>query len=355
MNKKELKQLLIIFLLSRVLIIFFLILNGNLSILNFFDQEHYNHIAQYGYDQKFLYAFFPLYPMLIRILHVVIPSYKLSGFIISNVCSFLSLMLLSKMLSKNKDKKYYLICLAFTPILAFMSMDFTESLFMLLTLLGFYLYKKDKYLLSALVVGLSILTRNSGIILWGAIGIDMLYKLFKKKDIKLSNIALFGIVSLLIGMIYPVFLYVREGDFLLFAHIQEIEWGRENTNLVMLLINDLKYIKNNFDIGQIVIALENWISYFALIILGIKLFKKDKVSSIYILVSLFAFQLTCRRLDIWKTLPSISLFRYVLCLFPIYLYMFDIKSKNLKYILIIGFISFALLNAVILYSGGFIG
>jgi hypothetical protein len=123
----------------------------------------------------------------------------------------------------------------------------------------------------------------------------------------------------------------------------------------MLLINDLKYIKNNFDIGQIVIALENWISYFALIILGIKLFKKDKVSSIYILVSLFAFQLTCRRLDIWKTLPSISLFRYVLCLFPIYLYMFDIKSKNLKYILIIGFISFALLNAVILYSGGFIG
>ena len=127
-----------------------------------------------------------------------------------------------------------LMLLLLVLLLAFTSIVYTESLFMFLTLLGYYLYKKDKYFLSSIIVGLSILTRNSGIILWGAIGLDMLYRLFiaKDKTIKFKNILIFGIVSLLIGMIYPTYLYLETGNFLEFTSVQNEYWHRESGTII---------------------------------------------------------------------------------------------------------------------------
>lgn len=352
MNKVDLKKIIIIFLLSRLLLILFIIIKKDISILTLYDGVHYINIAKNGYSEPLLYAFFPLYPLLIRLLSIVIHSYEISGFIISNICSFMSLVLLNKIV---KEKNIFnLICFAFSPILAFTTIIYTESLFMFLTLLGYYLYKKDKYILSAIIVGLSILTRNSGIILWGSIGIDMLYRLFKKKDIKFKNILLFGIISLLIGMIYPIYLYITEGNFLMFAKVQNTYWGRVNGTIIDGISKDITVLKRDYNPFNIIIFLENWLSFIIALILGIKITKKNITCGIYVVVSLLAFTISFRDINYWISLASISLFRYVLNLFPIYLYIFDKKNNNQKWIIAIIFLSICIYNTTLFYLGAFI-
>ena len=352
-NKNNLKKLLLFFLLSRILMILFLIINKDLSIFELYDSEHYINMAKYGYQEPFLYAFFPLYPILIRLLKIFIPSYQIAGALISNICSFLSLILINN-LTKEKHNLNNIICFLFSPILAFTSIVYTESLFMFLTLFGYYLYKKDKYFLSSIIIGLSILTRNSGIILWGAIGLDMLYRLFISKDIKIKNILIFGIPSLLIGMIYPTYLYLETGNFLEFASVQNEHWSRETGIFIIGIIKDIKVLISRPNIINISVFIQNWLSFFLTLILGIKLFKKDKLSSIYIIVSLLAFSMSYRNTDYWMTLSSISLFRYVFNLFPIYIYLFDNKKESTNQVLFFTFLLLSVFNTTLVFLGAFI-
>ena len=355
MSKKELKKIIIIFLLSRLLLLAFLIIKKDISILTLYDGEHYINIAVNGYQEQLLYAFFPLFPLLIRLLHFIIPSYEIAGLLISNICSFMSLIILNKLIKDKENKFINLVYLAFSPILAYTTIVYTESLFMLLTLLGYYLYKKDKYLLAGIIVGLTILCRNSGIILWGAIGLDMLIRLFKMKDIKFRDILVYGIISLAIGMIYPTYLYINTGNPLMFATIQKTYWHRESMFIIDGIIADIMVIKRSFNLFTILIFLENWVSFFLVLILGIKIFKKDRVSSIYIIVSLFAFSLTYRDINYWVSLASSSLFRYVFNLFPIYLYAFNSKNKYYKLIMAALILFVTIFNTLTFYLGGFLG
>jgi len=357
-NKEKLKNILICFLISRLLLIINLLIKQDLSILELYDSEHYLEMARNGYTEPYLFAFFPLYPLVMRLFSIVIPSYQIAGMLVSNICAFLSVVVLHE-LTKDKKNSWNILCLIFSPILAYTSMVYTESMFMLLTLLGYYLYKKDKCNLAAIVVGLSILTRNSGIILWGAIGLEMLWRCFIEKDktMKFGKIFLFGVISLAIGMIYPVYLYSETGNFLKFATVQTEYWGRVTGSPLGNLISDLKVIGRGGGVvvANIFIFLENWISFILTFVLGINLFKKDKVASIYIIVSLIAFTVTYRDIDYWATLASISLFRYVLNLFPIYLYLFDNKDERLSKRIGLIFMILALYNALLIYSGSFLG
>lgn len=348
-ENKHLIFIFLIFILSRLLFIFFIIKNKT-SIFKIYDEVHYLKIAQYGYTDPELYAFFPFYPLLIRLLSYTGIPYNISGIIISNISTILSLIIIYKLCDKNKFETITLFLLS--PILAFTTLIYTESLYLFLTLFSFYLYKKNRYISSAIFTGLSTLTRNSGIILLGSIGLDMLYRLFKKKDIKISNIIMFGLLSLMIGIIYPIFLYINTGDFFKFITVQKQYWFRNSGYIILTLIKDIEFIINKFNVAQLYIFIQNWSMLFIGLILGIKLIKKDIVSSMYILGSLVGFTLTYRTIII----PTSGLFRYVLGLFPIYLYIFELKTKN-KYVnilLVMVYIILAYCNAIIIYSNYFI-
>lgn len=357
-SRLNIKHLTLIFLLSRLLVILFIIVKHDYTIFEYFDSEHYLNMAQNGYTEPLLYAFFPLYPVLIKIFTYIIPSYQISGFLISNIASFLSLLILHDM-TKEKNNLWLILCFVFTPILGYTSLLYTESLYILFTLLGYYLYKKDKYILSSIVIGLSILTRNSGIILWGAIGLDMLYRFFTKKDkpIKFKNIVFFGLISLTIGMLYPLYLYEETGDFLKFITVQPDYWYKASGTPIHNFLSDIIVLKRD-PVGlpiNIIVFSQNWIFFILAFILGIKIFKKDKTASIYTVVSLIAFTTTFRDISYWQTLASISLFRYVLGLFPVYLYLADTKKESTAKMFFLIFVLLSVFNSIIIYSGGFMG
>lgn len=351
-------NLIILFILSRIPLIIFYFKNGNFSFLNSYDGLHYISIAQSGYTEELQYAFFPLFPLLIRLLGFIGIPHRFGGILISNICSLASLLLFNSIISDkhNKILSKNIIYFVFTPILVFCTMCYTESLYILLTLLSFKYYKEKKYIITSIFVGLSILTRNSGIILWGAIGLDMLYRFFKKKDIKFFTIIIFGIISLLIGMLYPMYLYFKTNNPFMFVTIQKTGWNKSSGYFILTLIADIKYLLHSFSIYQLYLFIENWFSFSIGLIIALKIRKKDFVCFIYLIVSLFAFTLVYRDTNYWNTLPSISLFRYVLSLFPIYLYLpvlFNNKTK--QSILLISLIFLTSVNIYFSYVGAFVG
>ena len=344
-------NIILLFFLTRIPFILFLIKEKSISYFKIYDAIPYTSIAKNGYLLESEYAFFPLFPMLVRLLHYIKIPYEVGGILISNIALLISLFVLSKLIN-NKKSLYYLIV---SPILVYTTICYTESLYILLTLLAFYYYKKNKYLPSAIFTGLSTLTRNSGIILWGAIGLEMLYRLFKKKDIKLNNIILFGIISLAIGMLYPIFLYIKTNDFLMFSTVQGKYWNKENGYVILTLIADIKFLINHFRLSQFYIFIENWLFFVIGIIIAIKNRKEDLASTIYIIVSLIAFTLVYRDPSYWNNLPSLSLVRYILGLFPIYMYLPNISKKNnILNILLVIITIMSFINIFIVYSNGFV-
>ena len=190
-----------------------------------------------------------------------------------------------------------------------------------------------------------MLTRNSGIILLGAIGLDMLYNWYKKK-IHFKDLVILSITAFSIGFLYSIYLYYVTNDFFKYISVQYTEWDKEKCNLITLLIKDFQYFIKNKNI--FIVLLENWLFYFIGLILGIKFIKKDLVLSIYLIVSLLLFT-TVYRSSVWLSLPSISLFRYVLSLFPIYL---NDDNKYCKIITCL-FIIFSIMNLMVIFYRGF--
>ena len=345
-TKKELIKILLIFLSSRILLILFLILSKDLNI---YDSIHYINIAQYGYNENLIYAFFPLYPLTIKALHIIIPSYYISGIILSNLFSLLATFVLYLLIDKEKYKIIAITLFLFSPILGYTTIIYTESLYLLLTLIAFYFYKKNKLLLCSISVGLAMLTRNSGIVLLGALGLELLIKLYKK-EIKIKHLLLFTIPALLIGSLFPIYLYMKTGNPLMYISVQTTEWNRISSNTATIFIRDIQYLIKNKHV--LYIFIQNWLFFGIALIYSIKYIKQEFVISVYTIVTLILFTITCRNSS-WNTLPTIGLFRYVFSLFPVYLYPF-IKENKHHYFPYIPLIIISIANTIFIYIGAFI-
>ncbi|XP_026673781.1 GPI mannosyltransferase 2 isoform X1 [Ceratina calcarata] len=168
------------------------------------DGEYFLHIAKYGYTYENSLAFYPLYPLLIRIASVPISriffilnsrsSMLVAAVLINVVCFIKSAVVfydLSKAILKKSNIAYkaaVLYCL--NPASIFFSAIYSESLFAYLT---FYSMLKsaqsDSYV--SFPIGLSILTRSNGIINIGFPIYFQLKKLFHTYTGNLSRETLY--------------------------------------------------------------------------------------------------------------------------------------------------------------------
>ena len=100
------------------------------------DCENYITIAKNGYIENKLYAFFPLIPILIKIFGVY------GCIIINNISVLLSSIMLEKIWNKNAAILFLL-----SPIQIYCFIPYTESIFILLTLLCYYFCTKTSYII----------------------------------------------------------------------------------------------------------------------------------------------------------------------------------------------------------------
>ena len=192
---------------------------GILRVYGNFDGYHYWNIAVNGYG-LYQEAFFPLYPVIIRISGIFTNSHFINGLIISNLSFLLFLLFLFKFLRDligEKNALWAIFLLALFPTSFFFVSYYASSTFFLFFSLYLYLLAKRKYLFSGIFGYFSALTRFIGLF---AVIPAFIYLFSERKNITFNKLVV--ILGPILGFLtYSLFLFKTKGDFyFLLAHSQ---------------------------------------------------------------------------------------------------------------------------------------
>lgn len=208
-----------------------------------FDGVHYLRIAEMGYSSQYSQAFFPLYPILIKLFSYLLPfnlqaNLLISGLFLSNLFAVLALFLLYKLFRLDFDEriscKSVLLLIAF-PTAFYLGAVYTESLFLLLTVLGFILMRKNKFFLGAIAIGLATATRVFGILL-----VPMLIYYLYRVKLPLYKSAVFCLLAVSGILIYMIYLGINFGDPIYFLNAQPA-FGAARTSQQLIFLPQVFY------------------------------------------------------------------------------------------------------------------
>jgi hypothetical protein len=191
------------------------------------DASWYLAIAHSGYEpDRLRTAFFPLYPLLVRVLSYATRSLLVAGVLISLVSFLVALVLLERLASLDlppEAARLTVTLTAFCPFAFFFSALYTESLFLALSVAAIYLARRDRWAAAGALGGLAAATRNSGVVL--IVPLAMLYlwgprrpSLRARNPVRLSILWL-ALVPAGLGA-YLLFLALDTGDGLAPFHVQ---------------------------------------------------------------------------------------------------------------------------------------
>jgi hypothetical protein len=160
-----------------------------LNVWNRWDAVHYQSIAQNGYqaagDDRFLLVFFPLYPMLVRVVAFAAENYVVSAFIVSGVASVAAGWLLWRlaMLDETEVTAGRTVWFLFIfPTSYFLHIGYTESLFLALVLGSVLSARSGQWGLAGFLSLLAALCRINGLILFPVLCVEALsdYRAIKR-------------------------------------------------------------------------------------------------------------------------------------------------------------------------------
>lgn len=198
------------------------------SIPAHFDGIHYLRIAEYGYKDIGTQAFFPLYPMLIRLLSPILPSPLFIAVVISIISLIIALIGLSRLFPNHKP--YAISHMLIFPTSFFLLTTYTESLFLAISVWFFVMLKRGKWLPAALLAGFASSTRLVGSILALSLVIQYLSSAKNKLAIiPLTLISLSGFIA------YSLYLNQQFSDPLMFVHVQSMFGAERSTDTLILL------------------------------------------------------------------------------------------------------------------------
>lgn len=283
------------------------------------DAGWYMQIAKTGYSffagQQSSTAFFPLYPILMRALHVFVPgssdaSYILSGMIVANGSLLVGLYLLAKLVQLDFGHRVasrtVLMVLIF-PSTLFFSAVYTESLFLATTVASFYCARLNRWWLAGALAGCAALTRSPGVLLGLPLLIEYLaQRKFRVREIRADVIGL-GLIPAALALHIMYLSWAFDNPFA----IQDAQsaWGRPS-GLSWPWAGYIDYFRNPavHSGGNSLINV-----LFALAFVGL-----STVALVRVRLSYGIFALSCYALvTAWGNLGSVP--RYILCAFPIFI------------------------------------
>ncbi len=191
------------------------------------DAGWYANIVQYGYTSENS-AFFPLYPVCVRILmtlwHGSDTAFFNATFLISLITVWYSIYAIFAVSREETGREYDFfspIFFLFFPTAFFLSAPYTESLFIALMLGAILMITRKKYVGAAIFSFLLSLTRLTGV-LFIFFPLYLLFFSHQKRTLRLLIPAGASLIGLLAFMVYQKITF---GSFFLFLHAQK-EWGR---------------------------------------------------------------------------------------------------------------------------------
>ena len=293
-----------------------------------FDGAHYIKISQLKYHEKFTQAFFPLYPLLIRIFDNLTQNSLWSGLLISHLSlvGFLYFFIkLGRLDYSVKSVRWAVILLLLYPASFFLFSLYTEALFLFLAAAALYLARTKRFFWAALTAGLASATRLVGLFL--VLAVLWEYWQFNKKP---KLFAWFGLTSLSLSGLssYVIYLKQKYGSALIFIQSQPgFGAGRQIDKIILYYQVVFRYLKMLFTVNihndiYLVMAFEFLISLAFLGLIIWAIIKKFRPSYLFFLVPAY-FLPTC-------TGTFLSMPRLALACFPLFYFLANWKNTKAK-------------------------
>ena len=193
------------------------------------DAAWFLHIADDGYREQDpgAAAFFPVYPLLIRIATVVTFGHALSAALLVSNLSFLAALIALYGLTageySERIARTTVVFVAVFPTAFFFLSPYSESTFLLCTVLAFWAARRDRWGYAALFAALAAATRSIGIVLAPALFVEALEQ--RRAGRPLAPRAAAAAATLLGPLAYCTYWFARSGDFLAPLHAQSV-WDR---------------------------------------------------------------------------------------------------------------------------------
>jgi hypothetical protein len=205
---------------------------GWLEIWNRWDAMHYLNLAENGYaavgDSRVSLVFFPLYPWLVRAMAVLVSDYMVAAFVVSGIASLATGLLFMRLARCDESEEVARNTVWFLfifPTSFFLHICYTESLFLALTLGCFLAARKDRWALAGLLGAGACLTRVNGLILGPALATEVILQYWQTRRINLRWLWL-GLVPF--GFLGYLWLnHEVTGDFFAFTKIMHEHWYKK--------------------------------------------------------------------------------------------------------------------------------
>lgn len=299
-----------------------------------FDGVHYLSIASHNYVQ-FEQAFFPFFPLLIRLLSFFLLGNELvASLLIVHLSLLVALAYFWKLLSidyKPSVALWSVLFLLAFPTAFFLGSIYTESLFLALVFASLYYTRKKQFLLACCLAGLASATRVVGIFLFVPLAYEVYLSLPHKKLSFFSLLKYAGPLLLIpLGLFaYMVYLGYVYHDPLLFVHAQSAFGAGRSSGQIVLLPQVLwRYAKIFLTVP--ITNSDYWLAWFELLsfcLISVLLFiaYKMKIRTSYLLF--------CFLVLFFPTLSGTlsSMPRYVLACFTSFLVLGKIESQKWRY------------------------
>jgi Gpi18-like mannosyltransferase len=187
------------------------------------DSEHYQNIAFHGYEYKndgkpHNIAFFPLFPLLIRILMQIGLPFELSGVLVNNLAFLCGLIVLYIWMNENYGNsiaKWTTAFLAWCPLSLFGTVIYTEGLFLFLSIASLRAFDRHKYLELVFWGILTTATRPTALVFVPALLIAAWWE-------GRSKVAYIASLATGLGLLaYIIYCWINFNDPIAFIHAQK--------------------------------------------------------------------------------------------------------------------------------------
>ena len=289
------------------------------------DSGWYSSIALNGYPKTIapVYAFFPLFPLLVGFITKFGVHFMTAGFLINIVASFLASLALYKLarefLSENLSLYTVLLFLVF-PMSFFLFAFYTEAVFCALSFWAIYFARKQSWAYASILAMLCTATRLVGLIVM--IPIILEYLRVKQYSVNKFDYNILWFALMPLGLVsYMIYAHSIVGSyFAMFEAYKLGEWSYQSfqPNFILTLIRSAIQVGKTGEF-LVLLPLLCWFG-FATVIFVLR--KKLPLSYIvYSVVSLIFIVLN-------DNVTSVN--RYVLPLFPVFIgIVMLLKNKQL--------------------------
>lgn len=289
------------------------------SLLSFgfaWDSGWYSSIVLAGYPKSIapVYAFFPLFPLLVSVVAKFGIHFLVAGYFINIVASFFASLALYKLAREFVTEKYslytVLLFLVF-PMSFFMFAFYTEAVFCALSFWAIYFARKQQWAYASILTMFCTATRLVGLLVM--IPVVLEYLRAKQYSIKKFDYNVLWFALMPLGLIaYMIYSYTQVGSyFAMFEAYKLGEWSYQSfqPNFVLTLIRSAIQVGKTGEF-LVLLPLLCWVGFASVIFVVRKKLPLSYV--VYTIASLVFIVLN-------GNLTSVN--RYVLPLFPVFIAM----------------------------------